>query len=99
MNDQEALDAIRRAADRLNTLLEDLAKHMAAGPPAELWTRLSEALEELRRATRLLEERGRPGWCQPAQPQVPVGATPPNVFIVGSGNAHSAAPRVVGASW
>lgn len=97
MNDQEALEAIRRSADRLNTLLEDLAKQMAAGPPPDLWKRLCEALDELRRATRMLEDRGRPAWCQPAQPPVPVGATPPNVVIVGSGN--TAAPRVVGASW
>lgn len=99
MSDLDALEAIRRSADRLNTLLEELAKQMAAGPPADLWRRLCDALDELRRATRFLEDRGRPGWCPPIAPPVPVGATPPGVVIVGSGNTHTPPPRVVGASW
>lgn len=99
MNDHEALEAIRKAADRLNTLLEELNRQMAAGPGPGLWQRLCEALDELRRATRLLEDRDRPAWC-PQVPPVPVGATPPGVVIVGSGNTHmTATPRVVGASW
>ena len=91
MYDPEALEAIRKAAERLNTNLEELHKHLAAGPPPDLWRRLSEATDGLRRATCMLEGCGRP--------PVPVGATPPGVVIVGSGNTHAATPRVVGASW
>lgn len=91
MYDPEALEAIRKAAERLNTNLEELHKHLAAGPPPDLWRRLIDATDDLRRATRMLEGCGRP--------PVPVGATPPGVVIVGSGNTHTATPRVVGASW
>lgn len=90
MHDHEAIEAIRKAAERLNANLEELHKHLAAGPPPDLWRRLSEATDDLRRATRVLEDGGRP---------VPVGATPPGVVIVGSGNTQTAAPRIVGSSW
>lgn len=99
MHDPQALAALRAAADRLNELLAELAKHMASLPSPDIWQRLSNALDELRSATRALEGGCRLPFHQ--APPVPVGATPnPNVTIVGSGNTTDhALRRIVGASW
>ncbi len=91
MYDPEALEAIHKAAERLNTNLEELHKHSAANSHPDLWRRLSEATDDLRRATRMLEGCGRP--------PVPAGGTPPGVVIVGSGNTQTTQrERIVGAS-
>ncbi len=99
MTNQEALEAIRNAADRLNALLDEVEKKKAEGPDPATWQRLCEALDDLRRTTRMNEDRARPASCPPAASSVPVGATPPGVVIVGSGNIQTPAPpRIVGAS-
>jgi hypothetical protein len=53
--------------------------------------------EQLEGAARKLENPGTPGPAPPT-PTLPVGATQPGVFIVGSGNTHQP-PRIVGASY
>jgi Killing trait len=98
MSDHEALDALRRSVEELNKLLEGLSKQMASGPPPDIWKQLCEALDGVRRAIRVLEDRGRPGICPPLQPPpVPVGATP-GVWNQQSVYIHSDRSRIVGAS-
>jgi hypothetical protein len=99
MANQQALEAIREAADKLNRLLKAAEEKMDAGLDPGTWKQLCEALDDLRRTTRMLEDRARPASCPPAASSVPVGATPPGVVIVGSGNIQTPAPpRIVGAS-
>lgn len=98
MSEHEALDALRRSVEELNKLLEGLSKQMASGPSPDIWKQLCEALDSVRRAVRVLEDRGRPGFCPPVQPPpVPVGATP-GVWNQQSVYIHSDRPRIVGAS-
>jgi hypothetical protein len=93
MHDLDALETIRRAAERVVQALEVLAQELVDSKAATLCEDLRKASEDLREATRRLE----------ARPQVPVGASPvgasPGVFIVGSGNTQVLPHRIVGATY
>lgn len=102
MSTQPALDAIRKAADHLNALLEEFAKQPPESRDTATWKRLCDSLDGLRRVAHAIEDLARPSSCPSSTSSLPVGATPPGVVIVGAGNIigeRPASPHIVGSSW
>ena len=95
MTRQEALRAIHETADELDGLTAQLDRQPAETTPAGLAQALRDAADRLRGAAGAFVQ----GEPRAAPSSVPVGATPPGVVIVGSGNTAKSSQRIVGASW